>query len=165
MHFFPALFGSPWGGLFFLDYNKFWISLNKKMFDDQFIYLYIEIYLAIWGDEMKQFIRVMKALSDPGRVKIIKMLENKAMCVCEIREALGLAQPTISKHLKILEDSDLVVSTKDGLWVNYRLPEKVDNPYAARLLGNLKDWLNEEEMISKIIERLPLIHREDICKK
>jgi ArsR family transcriptional regulator, arsenate/arsenite/antimonite-responsive transcriptional repressor len=135
------------------------------MLDGPLVYLYIGIYYIMEGDEMKQFIRVMKALSDPGRVKIIKMLEHKAMCVCEIREVLGLAQPTISKHLKILEDSDLVVSTKDGLWVNYSLPEKVDNPYAARLLGNLKEWLNEEELISKIIERLPLINREDICKK
>jgi ArsR family transcriptional regulator len=114
---------------------------------------------------MKRFIRVMKALSDPGRVKIIKMLEHKAMCVCEIQAALGLAQPTVSKHLKLLEESGLVVSMKDGLWVNYRLPEKIDNPYAARLLKSMKDWLNGEEMISHLIERLPLIHREDICKK
>jgi ArsR family transcriptional regulator len=40
---------------------------------------------------MKNFIKVMKALSDPNRVKIVKMLQHKMMCVCELREALELA--------------------------------------------------------------------------
>jgi len=67
---------------------------------------------------MRDFIKVMKALSDPSRVKILKMLQHRDMCVCEIQAALGLAQPTISKHLKILEEAGLVGFTKDGLWVN-----------------------------------------------
>ena len=52
---------------------------------------------------MKEFIKAMKALSDPNRVKIIKLLQRRVLCVCEIQEALGLAQSTASKHLKILE--------------------------------------------------------------
>ena len=54
----------------------------------------------------------MKALSDPNRVKIMKMLQNRPLCVCEIKEALGVAQSTASKHLKILEDAgvDIVVA-------------------------------------------------------
>lgn len=114
---------------------------------------------------MKRFLKVMKALSDPGRVKIIKMLEHKPMCVCEIQASLALAQPTVSKHLKVLEDADLVVFTKDGLWVNYRLPIHTDNPYAACLLENLKKWMNEEEVISQLVGRLPDINREEICRK
>jgi len=51
---------------------------------------------------MKNFIKVMKALSDPTRIKIVKMLQHKTMCVCEMREALQIAQPSVSKHLKIL---------------------------------------------------------------
>ena len=52
---------------------------------------------------MKEFIKVMKALSDPNRVKLVKMLQKRTMCVCEVQAALGIAQPTVSKHLKILE--------------------------------------------------------------
>jgi len=114
---------------------------------------------------MKQFIKVMKALSDPGRVKIIKMLEHKTMCVCEIQALLELAQPTISKHLKILEDAGLVVFSKDGLWVNYQLSRKVENPYAECLLKNIKAWMNEEASVSKLVAKLPFINREEICKK
>ena len=56
---------------------------------------------------MKKFIKVMKALSDPNRVKMVKLLQHKEMCVCEIQAALGLAQSTVSKHLKILEEAGL----------------------------------------------------------
>ena len=61
---------------------------------------------------MKKLIKVMKALSDPNRVKIIKILQHRIMCVCEIQAALKLAQPTVSKHLKILEEAGLVSSEK-----------------------------------------------------
>ena len=50
---------------------------------------------------MRDFIKVMKALSDPNRVKMIKMLQRRVLCICEIREALGLARCTTSKHLRI----------------------------------------------------------------
>ncbi|MBF0476418.1 MAG: winged helix-turn-helix transcriptional regulator, partial [Deltaproteobacteria bacterium] len=93
---------------------------------------------------MKPFLKVMKALSDPNRIKIIKMLQHRMMCVCEIQAALRIAQPSVSKHLKILEDAGLVASSKDGLWVNYHLTSGHDSPYAASLLGNLRHWLDDD---------------------
>jgi ArsR family transcriptional regulator, arsenate/arsenite/antimonite-responsive transcriptional repressor len=113
---------------------------------------------------MKDFIRVMKALSDPNRVKILKMLQRKAMCVCEIQAALGIAQPTVSKHLKFLEDTGLVSFKKDGQWVNYYLTDGSKSPYAASLLGNLKHWITEDREIQLLIKKLQTIRREDICK-
>jgi thioredoxin 1 len=57
---------------------------------------------------MKEFTAVTRALSDPNRVKIVKMLQHKMMCVCEIQAALHIAQSTVSKHLKVLENASLV---------------------------------------------------------
>ena len=114
---------------------------------------------------MKDFIKVMKALSDPNRVKIVKMLQHKTMCVCELREALQIAQPSVSKHLKILEDADLVASRKDGQWVDYYLTDGSRSPYVASLLGNLKHWLENEKEIEDIINKIPSIRREDVCCK
>ena len=114
---------------------------------------------------MRQFIKVMKALSDPNRVKIIKILQRKSMCVCEIQEALGLAQSTASKHLKILEEAGLISFTKDGLWVNYSLSDGTENPYAAAMLAALKSWLEEEGEIQDLLLRIPTINRERICRK
>ena len=87
---------------------------------------------------MKEFLRVMKAVSDPSRVKILKMLQSRVMCVCEVHTALGTAQSTASKHLKILEDAGLISSFRDGTWVNYKLADGGQSPYAANLLGNIK---------------------------
>ncbi len=114
---------------------------------------------------MREFIKVMKALSDPQRVKIIKMLGVKELCVCEMQEALGIAQPTVSKHLKILEDAGLVEKHKDGLWVNYRLSDGKLSPYAATMLGNLKHWLNEDPEVKTLMQKVPTLNREIICKK
>jgi len=111
---------------------------------------------------MKQFIRVMKALSDPNRVKIIKMLEKKELCVCELTAALGLAQSTVSKHLKQLEDADLVEYRKDGAWVNYRLAAQGGEPFAAAMLKQMGQWLNDEKDIVNLILQLPSLDRERI---
>lgn len=111
---------------------------------------------------MKGFIRVMKALSDPNRVKIIKMLEQREMCVCELTAALGLAQPTVSKHLKLLEDAELVTSSKDGSWVNYRLDTEATSPYATTMLAQMQEWLNSEKEIAELILQLPVFDRERI---
>ncbi|MCG6983456.1 MAG: metalloregulator ArsR/SmtB family transcription factor [Deltaproteobacteria bacterium] len=114
---------------------------------------------------MKEFIRVMKALSDPNRVKILKMLQHRMMCVCEIKAALGLAQPTVSRHLKVLESAGLVDYKKDGLWVNYHIADGGHSPYAANLLGNLRHWLQVDPEIKSLLEALPTIRREEVCKR
>lgn len=114
---------------------------------------------------MKTFIKVMKSLSDPNRVKLLKMLQHKSMCVCEMQAALQVSQPTVSKHLKLLEDAGLVRFKKDGLWVNYNLTEGSSSPYAASVLGNLRHWLEDDPQIAELVEKLPTIRREDICRK
>ena len=114
---------------------------------------------------MKEFIRVMKAVSDPTRVKILKIIEKRMMCVCELQTSLGIAQSTTSKHLKILEDAGLVASHKDGLWVNYTLADGRQSPFSASLLGNLRHWLNDEPEISALVEKTAHIDRFEILNK
>jgi len=113
---------------------------------------------------MKQFTKVMKALSDPNRVKIIKILQQKVMCVCELQSALDIAQPSVSKHLRLLEAAGLVEYRKEGLWVNYFLADGKSSPYAASLLGNLRHWLNEDAEVSGLIAKVPDLNREVLCK-
>lgn len=112
---------------------------------------------------MKEFIRVTKALSDPNRVKILKMLQRRTMCVCEIQDALHIAQPTVSKHLKQLEEAGLVSSVKYGLWVNYKV--EGSNPYAASILGNLRHWMEEDPSVSEALERAAAANRDEITRK
>ena len=114
---------------------------------------------------MKNFVKVMKALSDPNRVRIIKMLQHNMMCVCEIQDALQIAQPSVSKHLKILEEAGLVAYKKDGVWANYHLTDGSSSRYVASLLGNLRHWLEDDPEVAKLVKKLPAIRRENICKK
>jgi len=114
---------------------------------------------------MKTFIKVMKALSDANRTKIVKLLQHKTMCVCELQAALHISQSSVSKHLKILEEAGLVAYEKDGLWVNYHLSDGRANPYAACLLGNLRHWLDADPELVGLVKQLPFLDREALCKK
>jgi ArsR family transcriptional regulator len=115
------------------------------------------------GGLMKAFIKVMKALSDPNRVKILKLLQQKTMCVCELQGALQISQPSVSKALKMLEEACLVDYRKEGLWVNYYLADGKASPYAASLLGNLKHWLEDDPEVSGLIKKVPFLNRAELC--
>ncbi len=65
--------------------------------------------------------RVFKALGDSTRLRIIKMLSLKEMCVCEVMVALGLSQPNASHHLGILERVGIVKKIRKGKWAFYKL--------------------------------------------
>lgn len=114
---------------------------------------------------MKQFIRVMKALSEPNRVKIMKALSRRELCVCELQALLNLAQPTISKHLKILEDAELVEHSKESLWVNYRLYRDTPNPYAKVLIGLMDGWFDDDTDIRHLMSQIDSVNRYQICAR
>lgn len=111
---------------------------------------------------LKTYLKVMKALADGNRVKIIKMLQVRELCVCELRAALELAQPSVSKHLRILEEAGLVESRKDGPWVNYRLPDAADSVYASQMQVILQQWLNEDREIENLMRQAAILNRCEI---
>ncbi len=68
-----------------------------------------------------------KALSDKNRLFILDMLSCGEMCACEIMEGLELSQSTISHHMKVLQEAELVNGVKNGKWMNYSInKEKVE---------------------------------------
>jgi ArsR family transcriptional regulator len=83
---------------------------------------------------LKEFIKITKALRDPNRVSVVKMLQHGELCVCEIQAALGMSQSNVSKHLAILTAAGLVERRKEGLWAYYLLCGAPRSPYAASLL-------------------------------
>gem|GEM_PF-121383 len=145
--------------------SRDWQKQGREAVDSFLFEYYIPQYKFAGWFPMKDFIKVMKALSDPNRVKIIKMLQHKTMCVCEMREALDVSQPTVSKNLKILEEAGIVDFKKEGLWVDYHLTDGSKSPYAASLLGNLRHWLENEAEVKELIEKIPRIRREEVCKR
>jgi len=69
----------------------------------------------------KELSKMFKALGEPTRLKIIKMLSLQGMCVCELSETLDMLQPRISQHLKVLKEAGLIKEKKEGYWVCYSL--------------------------------------------
>ncbi|MBU0983374.1 MAG: metalloregulator ArsR/SmtB family transcription factor [candidate division Zixibacteria bacterium] len=69
----------------------------------------------------RTYSKYFKAFGDQSRLRIVALLAANEMSVGEITDALGLAQPTISRHLSILRDADIVVDRRDGQRVFYRL--------------------------------------------
>lgn len=65
--------------------------------------------------------KILKALSDVNRMKIIDTLTNGEMCACKILEDFSITQPTLSHHMKVLTECGLVISKKEGRWMHYLL--------------------------------------------
>ncbi len=103
---------------------------------------------------MKTFIRVTKALSDPSRVRVLKLLQEGELCVCEIQKVLGLAQSTVSKHMKLLEDAGLVDRRRQGTWILYSLADG-ESEYAKVMLAELAHWLDDDAELNRMRKTLP----------
>lgn len=67
--------------------------------------------------------RVLKVLGDPNRIKIIELLRDGEHCQCDIIPFIGQSQPTVSRHLRMLEENGVLVSRKDGVKVIYRISD------------------------------------------
>ena len=80
--------------------------------------------------------RFFKALADETRLRILRLLEIREMCVCEVMVALGLTQPTASHHLGLLENAGLVKDRKEGKWVFYSIadPELLKKMHRLKIL-------------------------------
>lgn len=114
---------------------------------------------------LKKITKILKALADESRIRIVALLkERNSLCVCEITEIIGLSQPTISSHLKKLQDAEIIAYSKNGLWVNYNLDENMEKE-VEQLLGALVRMLGEDEIIKSDVLRSYKINREMICKK
>ena len=83
--------------------------------------------------------RVFKALNDPIRREILELLKERDMNAGEIAEHFNITKPSISHHLDLLKQADLVISTKNGQFVNYTLNSTVVDEIIQWLLNiNLK---------------------------
>lgn len=111
---------------------------------------------------MASFILQSKAISDPTRVRMLKLLEGGELCVCKIMEVLDLVQSTASKHLNILKMAGLVESRKNGTWSYYRLAEK-DRDHNKDFLKFIDLHLNDDETIAKD-KKLLNTKKKKICK-
>lgn len=74
--------------------------------------------------EEKRTAAIFKAFCDENRIRIIKLLRSGEKCACRLLEEINVTQPTLSHHMKILCDSEIVIGRKEGKWTYYSISKK-----------------------------------------
>ncbi len=100
---------------------------------------------------MQRILLIFKALSEETRLRILKLLENCELCVCDITDALNMTQPNISFHLGMLKEAGIIKDRKEGRWMHYSLDES-DIFIRFLLLGVLEKF--KDKLAEKDKERL-----------
>jgi DNA-binding transcriptional ArsR family regulator len=117
------------------------------------------------NDEIRATLRVTKALSDGQRIRIMMLLRGGELCVCRIVEVLALAPSTVSKHLSILSEADLVEVRKDGRWAYYRVARGEARKTVRPVLKWLEDMLGVNETVVKDSHKLADILEKAGCPR
>ncbi|MBN2426594.1 MAG: winged helix-turn-helix transcriptional regulator [Calditrichaceae bacterium] len=112
---------------------------------------------------MEHLTHAFYALSDANRIRILKMLEIRPLCVCEITDILTLAPSTVSKHLSILRDAGFILDEKEGKWVTYYLNRNQNNEHIRRLLLLIREWLSQNETIINDQKKASQADRNKLC--
>jgi ArsR family transcriptional regulator, arsenate/arsenite/antimonite-responsive transcriptional repressor len=106
---------------------------------------------AISEQDAAQLARTLKALADPARLRLLSLIaahDGGEACVCDLIEPVGLAQPTVSHHLKVLTDAGLITREKRGVWAYFTLVpgalEAVTRHLDAHLTGSVRTWGSAE---------------------
>lgn len=96
---------------------------------------------------METALLVLKAISQPTRLRILLLLADAELCSCELVEMLGVTQPAISQHMNVLRDAGLVSERKSGTWVYYKLQQSN--------LEQTLQWLSQAMLEPRLSGNLP----------
>lgn len=94
-----------------------------------------------------QLVAITKALADPTRVRIVAALRNKELCVYELVDALEITQSTLSTHLQVCREANLVTTRKDGLWVYYSISPRYSE-FAETIFSHFRLPESDEQLLS-----------------
>ena len=116
---------------------------------------------------MRELIKVFKALSDETRIRMLELLSQGELCVCEIMQALEISQTRASRNLGILRDAGLLQDRRDGQWVHYSVRKEVATEY-LKLLELVTSLLKEDQTLVEDKKRLKMAvkiegHGKRIC--
>lgn len=87
---------------------------------------------------------ICKALSDSNRLQIMDLLKGGEMCACKLLEHFDISQPTLSHHMRILSESNLVLARKEGKWSHYQINSATLDHFSAfiRVLNQVEEGSN-----------------------
>ena len=107
--------------------------------------------------------RVLKAVADESRLRIVALLSHGELCVCDIESALGLSQPNASRQLGLLRSAGVVEPRRDGNWIYYRLAPQTHEA-CKQLLRTLVKSFADQGQLRKDIARLLKARGPGACR-
>ena len=114
------------------------------------------------SDVLNNLTEIGQALSDGSRVRALMSLRKQELCVCQLIDLLDLAPSTVSKHMAVLKQAELVETRKEGRWVYYRLSVPDENSAATQALHCLQDTLIRSPQIREDDRKLREILATDL---
>ena len=120
---------------------------------------YCTYYHIYAGFRMRDFIQLMKALSDETRLRIFNLLLERECCVCEVMQVLDISQTRASRNLSILHNAGLLKTRRSGLWVLYSIDWQTANRYAVPLTRLLQEQPIRDETLAADRQRLKQARR------
>ncbi len=111
---------------------------------------------------MRNKIELFKVISEPNRVRILMMLLQKPLCVCEITSILELSTATVSNHLSYLRKEGFIEDKKDGKWINYRISQNIEDPIIKNIINSIPEWFANEKEIQDDLVKVQKVDRHNI---
>ncbi|MBN2468897.1 MAG: metalloregulator ArsR/SmtB family transcription factor [Deltaproteobacteria bacterium] len=96
---------------------------------------------------MKKTAQIFQALSDETRLRVMKLLQERELCVCELIQVLEMSQPRISRHLSVLKNAGLVNDRREGKWVYYSLKKGAENDDVKPILETISLVANDDSVV------------------
>jgi ArsR family transcriptional regulator len=113
--------------------------------------------------EIKSISRMFKALGDDTRLRILFLLQQKDLCVCEIVKILDVSQSKASRHLAYLKNAGLVEDRREGVWIYYTLDKSKDR-FWQHLLAYLNGCYDRSQVLAADLVKLQGISKENLCE-
>ncbi|MFC2001079.1 ArsR/SmtB family transcription factor [Chloroflexota bacterium] len=114
---------------------------------------------------MQSFNKIAKALSDENRLKMLKLLTEKDICVCEMNEIFPMSHSQVSRSLNILFNAGFLKRWHDGKCVVYMADRVNDNMHCQKMLNLIADSFNEDESIQNLREKLQQVIEGKVREK
>jgi ArsR family transcriptional regulator len=114
---------------------------------------------------MRELVKIAKALSDETRVRMLKLLLEKDICVCEMQEIFPLSQSQVSRNLKALTDAGFLKRWHEGKCVVYVADKDNSNRYCRAILDALIDSFNEDPTVRQGREKLKDVVAREVREK
>lgn len=114
---------------------------------------------------MNETLKILKALSDPTRLRLVALLLRRDLCVCEMMYVLRSEQSRLSHQLRVLREAGLVEDRREGRWINYRLTDRARRLLERPLAEELGLESKNSRALSSDISRLKLCIKQDVRRK